>query len=155
METEAHVCVAHCIARAIARDEYCDLGMESSNWSHPVVGTVYQELVSSGFTRSNTCSIDFHSWMSKLSNGSPLFGDDLRTAWSFYTYFSNQELTAMIPVFRAAVDHKRAVPEGFPEEVTSKMVTSLSEGGKEFLRDLINWFGQIQDAGQDAFILWW
>jgi len=93
--------------------------------------------------------------MSNLSNGSPLFGDDFRTEWSFYTLFSNQELATMIPVFQAAADFKRPLPEGYPEELTKKMVTGLSEGGKDFVADLINWFGQIQRAGQDAFILWW
>jgi hypothetical protein len=32
---------------------------------------------------------------------------------------------------------------------------SLSDTGKKFVGDLIKWFGQIQQAGKDAFILWW
>lgn len=93
--------------------------------------------------------------MSRLSNGSPLFGDDFCTEWPFYTLFSNQELAAMIPVFQAAADFKRLLPEGYPEEPTDKLRASLSDSGKAFIEDLIKWFGQIQRAGQDALILWW
>jgi hypothetical protein len=47
------------------------------------------------------------------------------------------------------------LPEGYPEEATKKMRTGLSEGGKQLIGDMIKWLGQIQRAGQDAFILWW
>ena len=93
--------------------------------------------------------------MSSLSNGSPLFGDDFRTGWSFYSLFSNSDLAAIIPVFQAAADFKRVLPEGYTEELTKKMATGLSDNSKAFVLDLIKWFGQIQQAGQDAFVLWW
>jgi hypothetical protein len=84
-----------------------------------------------------------------------LFGDDFRTEWSFYTLFSNRELATMIPVFQAAADFRRTLPKDYPEELTKKMATGLSDASKEFVLDLIKWFGQIQQAGQDAFIFWW
>jgi hypothetical protein len=155
METEVHVFAIYCLARAIARNEHLDLASESSHWAHSAVRSLYQELASCGFTRSKSCSVQFFSWMSSLSNGSPMFGDDFRTEWSFYTLFSNQDLVAMTPVLQAAADFKRALPEGYPEELTKKMLTGLSDGSKEFVGELLKWFGQIQRAGQDAFILWW
>ncbi|MDB5338640.1 MAG: hypothetical protein JWN70_4259 [Planctomycetaceae bacterium] len=155
METEIHALVVHCIAKSIARDDHLDLATESSNWSHPAIGALYQDLVSCGFTRSKGCDAHFVSWISRLSNGSPLFGDDFRSEWSFYTVFSNQELVAMVPVLQAATDFKRPLPEGIPAELVQKMTTELSEGAKEFVAELINWFRQIEQAGQDAFILWW
>ena len=154
METEVHAVVAYCLARAIARDDHLDLASESSDWAHPAVGSLYQDLASCGFTRSKSCCVQYFTWMSRLSNGSPLFGDDFRTEWSFYTLFTNDELAAMIPVFQAAADFNRPLPKGYPEEAAKQMRTGLSEGGKEFIGDLIKWFGQIQRAGQDAFILW-
>jgi hypothetical protein len=155
METEVHVFAAYCLARTIARHDHLDLASESSHWAHPAVGSLYRELASCGFTKSKNCCVQYFSWMSGLSNGSPLFGDDFRTEWSFYTLFSNRDLAAMIPVFQAAGDFKRSLPEEYPEELTKQMATSLSDGGKAFVLDLIKWFGQIQRAGQDAFILWW
>jgi len=155
METEAHAFTVHCLARAIALDGHLDLAGESSNWTHPAVGSLYRELASCGFTKSKSCCVQYFSWMSALSNGTPLFGDDFRTEWSFYTLFSNSDLSTMVPVFQAAADFKRALPEGYPEEFTKKMATGLSDPGREFVLDLIRWFGQIQQAGQDAFILWW
>jgi hypothetical protein len=155
METEAHVFTVHCIARAIARDDHLDLASESSNWQHPAVAALYNELSACKFHLSGKCPVEFHTWMSKLSNGSPFFGDDFRTEWSFYTLFSNSELAAMIPVFQAAREFQRALPEGYPEELTKKMATGLSDAGKEFVLDLIKWFGQIQQVGQDALIIWW
>jgi hypothetical protein len=155
METEVHVFAAHCLARAVARDDHLDLAGESSNWKHPAVGSLYQELAACGFTRSKGCCREYFSWMARLMEGSPLFGDAFRTQWSFYSLFSNQELAAMIPVLQAAAEFTRPLPAGCPEEIVRNTKTSLSEGGKGFVADLIRWFGQIQRAGQDAFILWW
>ena len=155
METEAHVFVVHCIARAIARDDYLDLAGESSNWKHPAVASLYNELAACQFKHSGKCPVEFHTWMWKLSDGSAIFGDDFRTDWSFYTLFTNHELAAIVPVFQAAEQFKRSLPDNLPEEHRAKMRTSLSEGGKQFIGDLIKWFSAIQRAGQDAFILWW
>jgi hypothetical protein len=155
METEVHVTVVHCLARAIALDDHLDLAGESSDWAHPAVGSLHQELASCGFTRSTNCCVQYFTWMLRPSKGSPLFGDDFRTDWSFYTWFTNGELATMIPVFQAAADFKRPLPKGYPAEARKKMRRGLSDSGKEFIGDLIKWFSQIQQAGQDAFILWW
>lgn len=153
METEAHVVANFCLVRSIASDGL-DLATASSHWSHPAVGMLYRELASCGFTKSSGCCVQYFSWMSGLSNGTPLFGDDFRTDWSFYTVFSNSDLAAMIPVFQAAADFQRALPEGIPDEYARTMVTCLSDGSKQFVQVLIKWLGQIQQTGQDAFILW-
>ncbi len=155
METEVHAIAVYCLARAITREDHLDLAGESSHWAHPAVGSLYRELAACGFTRLKSCGIQYFTWMSKLSHGSPLFGDDFRTEWSFYTYFSNQELAAMIPVFQAAAEFNRPSPAGFPQEAVKQMATGLSPSGKKFIGNLIRWFEQIQQAGQDAFIVWW
>lgn len=155
METESHVAAVYCLARAIARDEHLDLAGESSTWANPAVGSLFRELSSCGFTKSKSGWVQYLSWMSGLGNGTPLFGDDFRTQWSFYTLFSNSDLATMIPFFQEAVDFRRTLPEDIPEQFTQKIPTSLSDNGKDFALDLIRWFGQIHEAGQDAFILWW
>lgn len=155
METPLHVAVVHCLTRALAREEDLDLAIDSSSWAHPAVGSLYNELSSCGFTRSKNCPVQCHSWMVRLIKGTPLFGDDFRTSWEFYTWFTNEELAAMIPVFQAAADFQRPLPKGYSEEALKKMKMGLSDGGKEFIADLIQWFSQIQQAGQDALILWW
>jgi hypothetical protein len=154
METALHVAVVHCLARAMAGEDDLDLALDSSSWAHPAVWSLYQELASCGFTQSKSCCIQYHSWMLRLNGGAPLFGDDFRTGWEFYTWFTNEELAAMVPVFQAAADFKRPLPKGYSQEARKKMRTGLSEGGKKFIGDLTNWFSQIQQAGQDAFILW-
>jgi hypothetical protein len=154
METAIHVAVVHCLARAIARPDDLDLAMDSSSWGHPAVGSLYDELAACGFTRSKDCSLQYHSWMLKPIKGFPLFGDDFRTGWEFYTWFTNEELAAMVPVFQAAAVFQRPVPKGYSEEALKKVRLGLSDRGKQFIGDLIRWFGQIQQAGQDAFILW-
>jgi len=154
METALHVAVVHCLARAIAREDDLDLAIDSSSWKHPAVASLYNELMSGEFHHSGKCPVEFHWWMDKLSNGSPIFGDDFRTSWEFYSWFSNEELAAIIPVFQAAEGFKRTLPENLREDYKAKIRTSLSEGGKQFIADLIKWFSAIQRAGQDAFILW-
>lgn len=155
METEIHVFAIYCLARTVSHDDYLDLAGESSHWAHEGVVSLNRELTSCGFTRSKGCDAQYFSWMSRLGNGSPLFGDDFRTEWSFYTLFSNRDLAAMVPVLQAASDFDRILPEGYPEELVKKMATSLSDVGKDFCCNLVKWFGAIQRAGLDAFILWW
>jgi hypothetical protein len=155
METEVHAIVVYCIVCAIARDEHLDLAEESSYWAHSSVGALYQELSTCGFSRSPQCGVQYFSWMSKLLHGAPLFGDDFRSDWSFYSVFSNQELAEMIPVFQAAAEFKRTLPADYPAEAKANIRLELSENGKRFIGDLIGWFRRIQQAGQDAFILWW
>ena len=98
--------------------------------------------------------VEFHTWMTKLCNGSPMFGHDFRTKWSFYSIISNIELAAMIPVFKSAMEYQRPLPPGHPEDAIKKMATGLSDMSKEFVSDLIRWFRQLHQAGQDAFIVW-
>jgi hypothetical protein len=155
METEVHVFVVHSIARAIAHGDYLDLAGESSTWQHPAIASLYNELSACEFKRSGKCPVEYFTWMWKLSDGSPIFGDDFRSDWSFYSLFTNQELAAIVPVFQAAEQFKRSLPDNLPEDYRAKMKTGLSEGGKQFIGDLIKWFSAIQQAGQDAFILWW
>lgn len=155
METQAHIVATYCLTRAIARPDHLDLVVDSSNWTHPSVAALNDELRACGFTKTKTCGLQYFTWISDLSNGTPLFGDDFRTDWSYYSLFSNSDLAAMIPVFQAAIDYRRTLPEGYPEELTRQMAASLSDVGKQFASDLIRWFGKIHQAGQDAFILWW
>jgi hypothetical protein len=155
METEAHVFAVYSIVRAIAADGSLDLASDSSKWGHAAVSSFYRELGDCRFAESRQCPREFHSWIWKLSHGTPLFGDDFRTDWSFYTIFTNQELAAIVPVLQAAADYERPVPEGLPEFRKSTLKTRLSDDARQFAQELSRWFGQIKEAGQDAFILWW
>jgi hypothetical protein len=156
METEAHVFATYSIVRAIAADDHIDLARESSDWAQPVVSAFHRELGDCRFSQSKECPRELHSWIWKLNHGTPLFGDDFRTNWSYYTIFTHQELAAMVPVFQAAVDYERPVPESTPNYPRNPgVMRRLSEGPRQFAQDLSKWLGQIKEAGQDAFILWW
>lgn len=155
METEVHALTVYCLARAIAREEHLEFAGESSYWKHSAVGSLYRELEACGFTRSTSCDPLLFSGITSLENGRPLFGDDFRTEWSYYTWFTNSDLSAMISVFQAAVDYRRDIPEGVSEKFAKNGATSISDDAKQFVTDLNDWFQRIQVAGQDAFILWW
>lgn len=155
METETHAFVVDSIAHAIAHDDYLDLAGESSDWTHAAVPSLYNEIAACDFKSSGKCPIEYHSWMWKLIHGSPIFGDDFRSDWSFYTLLSNQELAAIIPVFQAAEQFERSLPDNLPEHLRANLKTRLSDASKEFIGNLIKWFSKIQHAGQDAFIFWW
>jgi len=161
-ETEMHVHVMYCIIQAIATDDHLNLAEESSTWAHPAVESLSRELWNCGFARSegrikhSKQSIEaYHKWMRKLVNGGPLFGDDFRSHWSIYSFFTNQELAFIIPIFQAALEFQSPVPDNIPDHLKDRIQTRLSEGAKRFVGDLIKWFGQIHEAGQDAFIFWW
>jgi hypothetical protein len=159
METEAHLPVVYCIVEAISTDGLTNLG--EKGWGHPAVSSLFNELRACGFTdsmpflRSREFITNYYRWMHMLSNGTPLFGDDFRSSWSYYTWFTNKELANIIPVFRAAAKFRRPpLSSNMPNRLKRKMMMHLSKGGKEFIGDLIKWFGQIQKARKDAFIYW-
>lgn len=155
METESHVLATYCLSRAIASECHLDLASESSHWSHPMVGVLYRELVSCGFTKSRNCVTQFFALMSGLSNGTPLFGDEFHTEWAFYGVFSRGDLPKMVSVLKAAVEFQRTLPRDYPESLAKTTATGLSEDCKVFAAELATWLGKIEQAGQDAFFLWW
>ena len=155
METELHAIALYAIARAIALPEHLDLATESSNWMHQSIGAFSQALSACGFARSKACRYQMFNWIHRLGEGSPLFGDGFMTSWSFYTIFPNHELSEIVSDLRAAAAFQRPIPQGYSDEMAHKIVTTLSADGKSFANDLIGWMGQIQSAGQDAFIYWW
>ncbi len=152
MENEVHAIAVDCLRRAIARGEHLDLATASSNWSHPAVGHLHRELRDCEFSRSENFDRRYWSWISGLSKGSPLFGDEFDTAWSFYTVFSAEDVDGLVPLLRAAVDYERTVPAYIPK---GQHPTGLSPAGKEFATALGDWFEQIRQAGQEPFIIWW
>jgi len=155
IEREFHIEVVYWLVRALAHDDDLDLMVKSSRWKHGITELLKYDVNVCGFARSGQCSVEFYSFIERLCKGSPLFGDDFRTSWSFYTIFTNAELAAMIPDFQVAVDFKRPIPSHLSEKVAKTWMTAVSDESKEFMEALIEWFGQIQKAGQDAFILWY
>lgn len=156
MEAEAHAFVVYSVAQAIRREEFLDLAGESSHWAHGAVGASYGEMSGSKFfTHGEDVDPQFFGLMTALTSGSPLFGDDFRTDWSFYSVLTRKELAILIQAFRAAIAYTRPLPANYPEAMAKSVRTRLSDTAKEFLGDLIGWFGQIEAAGQDALILWW
>ena len=153
METELYAWVTFSILRAIAREDH--LNPATQSYKHPSIRMLWDEFINCRFVDSKECPWQIHWWMGQLEGGTPLFGDGFRTSWSYYTIFTNADLGEIIRVFHAGARFKRKVPRSVPKEVREKLQKSLSRGGKEFIADLMNWFGQIHKAGQDAFIMWW
>jgi hypothetical protein len=160
METDTHAFAVYSLTRAIARDDHLDLSGESSDWAHPAASSLWAEVVACKFTRPESSDVrqwitNYVRWMTGLTEGTPLFGDAFRSQWSFYTWFSNEDLAAMVPVLQISAEFELPMPPNLPEEIRAKRKTRLSEGARSFIADLIKWFTRIQEAGQDAFILWW
>lgn len=154
-EAEYHAIAVFDLVRTTARPEYLDLAGESSVWTHDAVGSLYRELAACGFTKSRQCPIQYFTWMSRLSGGSPLFGDEFRPDWSFYSWFGTPELADLASTLRAAAEFKRPLPPGLPPSMAERLPVELSEGGKQFAGELAGWLRQLHAAGQDAFVLWW
>ncbi len=155
MELETHIFAVHSLVRAIALPDDINLATRSSYWWHSSVAAIVDDFTNCGFSKTKLYSRQFVIWLSKMNKGSPLFGDDFLTPWSFYTCIRMGELTEIIPVLQAALDFKRPLPEGAPEEYLKTIKTELSPTGKQFVQDLITWFKEITEAGQDAFIMWY
>jgi hypothetical protein len=155
LETETHAFAIYSLARALAGERWLDLAGESSVWNHGAVNSYFSELSACGFMRSKECPPKFWLWMAALGNGTPLFGDDFRTDWSFYCVLSNEDLVSLIKFLEATLAFVRTLPESIPNEAKATMKVGLSEQGKSFAGDLSRWLTQIQSLGQDAFIMWW
>jgi hypothetical protein len=154
METETHVFVVHAVGQAIAGTGDLDLSLESSNWKHQAILALRQEILACRFLDKYPRSREFWGWGHGLLHGTPLFGDDFRTEWSFYAIFQNGELKDVAELLRAAIAFERKLPEGILEEARKRMAVGLSKDGKQFAGELAGWFERIQETGRDAFILW-
>jgi hypothetical protein len=152
MEAGIHVAAVFCLFEALRRKEYLDQG--SDLWSHSVSLALSDDLRACGFNRSGENSAEFIQALWKLGGGTPLFGDDFCTNWEKYAVIENNQLAALVAGFRAAMSFKRNLPNNIPSAARKKLKTRLSGRPKEFIGDLVGWLGQIQEAGQDAFILW-
>jgi hypothetical protein len=151
VETELHSLVLYCIARAMTREGDLDLSMDSSNWHHSAAGALYNQLNACGFTKSKACSLEFSRILFKLACGSPLFGAEFKSDWSFYSILTHQELATLLPSLQSALEFERKLPP----EYGPQFLRSLSKDGKAFVSDLLKWFGQIHQSGQDALVYWW
>lgn len=154
LETELHALALSSLVEATLDRGGRDYSVESSHWHHSSIDALYNDLARCGFTRSRDCPVRLHEWISSLSNGTPLFGDDFRSEWSFYSILRNDDLAGLLDVFRAAVEFTRELAEEVPHELRSTIQVRLSHEGRSFITDLSKWFSQIHQARQDAFILW-
>jgi len=155
LEAEIHICAIHSLVQALNQEDYLDLAGESSHWSHPAITALSDDLRACGFTRSDECPASLFTWLSALSYGTPLFGDGFQTEWSFYSFVANEELQSVIADLAVAMAYERPLPDYIPDDVRKTMNTRLSDNGQEFARELSGWFERIQQAGQDAYVIWW
>jgi hypothetical protein len=149
MEAGIHVAVIHSLI--------CSLGAKRvtfDEWSQGIHGAIHKELRECGFLRSEKVQVEFLLTLGKLDCGTPLFGDDFFTGWELYSIIENHEIAALVAGFRAALRFKRKLPRGLPKDVKKRLKTRVSDDCREFLGKSVKWFGQIQKAGQDAYILW-
>jgi hypothetical protein len=149
MEAGIHVAVIHSLI--------CTLGAKRvtfDEWSQGIHGAIHKELRESGFLRSEKVQLEFLLTLRKLDCGTPLFGDDFYTGWEFYSIIENHEIAALVAGFRAALRFKRELPRSFPKEARKRIKTRVSDDFRDFIGKSVKWFGQIQKAGQDAYILW-
>lgn len=155
VETEIHVCALHCLIQGIQRDDWLDLSGQSSHWHHSAISALYNDLAACGFTKSTECPMELFRCLESLNHGTPLFGDDFRTDWSYYSLLPTNEVVGFIQALKVAVEFKRSIPDFIPEHLRETMVISLTDEAREFVTELSGWLRQIADSGQDAYILWW
>jgi hypothetical protein len=152
MEAGIHVAVINSLVVTLRREEFLNPAFDS--WSQGISSAIHKELRVCGFIGSSQCSVEFLQALWRLDGGTPLFGDDFCTGWEYYSIIENDQIAALVTSFEAALRFERILPDGIPEEARKRLRTRLSDDVREFLGNLIGWFGQIHQAGQDAFITW-
>ena len=155
MEAESHVFALEAIRRAIAEPEFLDLALESSFWNHGAISMLSDGMSSCNFSRSQACGLPMIQAKYILGAGSPLFGQQFQTSWSYYSLLDNEMLAAIIPSLEAALSYERKLPDEMPAELRANYPTQLPDLAKKFAAELAGWFRQLHTAGQDAFVLWW
>lgn len=155
LETEVHITVINRIMHVLRDDRSIDLTTHSSHYHYSAMTELYRELRLCGFTSSRECPKYFYKLMFALLHGSPLFGDNFHSDWSFYAFLTNQELSQLTSVLNKAKQFERSISKELPEEIRVARKTCLSNMGISFVNDLIEWFSQIHKAGQDAYLLWY
>jgi len=152
MEAGIHFAAVFCLFEPLRRKEYLDPGFDL--WSDRVSLALSDDLRACGFNNSREYSVEFIQALWKLGGGTPLFGDDFCTNWEKYAIIENNQLAVLVAGFQAALGFKRKLPKSMSASDRKRIKTRLSDKPKEFISDLVGWLGQIQEAGQDAFILW-
>jgi hypothetical protein len=154
VETEFHALVVISLVQTIAHKQELNWTEDSSDWKHEGISAVWNEATACRFTGSDKCALHFFKGMAALSRGTPLFGDDLRSDWSLYTYMLHADLAGFIAGLRAVESFERRLPTDIPEKYRKELPTSLSDNAKLFVHKLSEWFSRIEQAGQDFFVMW-
>jgi hypothetical protein len=154
VETEIHALALFGLVQAVRANRYLDISAESSHWHQKAVSSLYAEMSACGFFRSGNVPIEFHTWISQLIDGTPLFGDSFWSDWSYYSILERRELAQFGNVLQSAITYQREIPEEIPEDVARTITRTLSNQGKRFASDFSGWCSQLSQVGQDAFILW-
>lgn len=155
LEAETHVFAIHSIFESLKNDTWLNLSGPSSNYTPTAVRRLYRELDDCEFLSSDQCPEQLANCLVSISTGTPLFGDGFHTNWSYYCFLENQKLLEMQRGLEAALTHKKFIPDYVPEEVKKDYFLELSEGGRKFTNELLNWLGSLTEADQDLYIIWW
>ncbi len=100
---------------------------------------LYNDLAACGFTKSTECPMELFRCLESLNHGTPLFGDDFRTDWSYYSLLPTNEVVGFIQALKVAVEFKRSIPDFIPEHLRETMVISLTDEAREFVTELSGW----------------
>jgi hypothetical protein len=152
MEAGIHVNVIYSLVEAIRREEFLHPAFDS--WGQGVSTGLRNEFSACGFIGSRECSIEFLQALHRLDGGTPLFGDDFYTSWQYYSIIENDRIAALVQGFEGVLRFERKLPADIPDHIRERFKVRVSDDYKKLISDLIGWLGQIEQAGQDAFILW-
>jgi hypothetical protein len=152
METGIHVAVVNSLVQALRRDEFVQPLFD--RWSQGVSSAIHNELRACGLFGSRASSVEFITALSRLDGGTALFGDGFHTGWEYYSVIEKAQIGLLLAGFEAVLNFERKLPDGIPAEAKKRLRTRVSADARGLITELIDWFGKIERAGQDAFILW-
>ncbi|MCR9231397.1 MAG: hypothetical protein NXI29_10325 [bacterium] len=154
METELHVVGLDCLVKALRKEEHLNLAGESSFWNHGIISDLQQELSGCQFKPGNVDLLMYFNYFTVLSQGTPLFGDDFRSRWSYYTIIPHSELNDLLVVLQEALAYERSLPETMPEELRQHTPTQLTDEMASFVKEFLGWLTQLEQHEQDLYLLW-
>ena len=153
-ETEAHILALHCLIQSIRKDNWGDLSERSSHWHRTAISALYKNLATCGCLKSSDCPTALFRCIEVLGNGSPLFGDDFYTDWSYYALIPQQDLIDFVRGLEFAITYAGPFSNDISRHTSDAAVTQLSDDGREFVNELSSWFTEIANLNQDAYVFW-
>ncbi|MBI1247035.1 hypothetical protein GC197_04230 [bacterium] len=148
-EAHPHAAAINGLVKTLAQPSWLDLSRDSSQWDQAAMEAFMNDVRGLKFESSAIPVYSkkfFPVTIAKLSGGTALFSDRFNYRWGYYCFLEHAELGLLLAALADVKTYKGELPD-LPS-------TRISKESERLIDAMIGLFQQIQQANQDAYVLW-